>query len=334
MISLVVPVYNVKKYINEFLDSVINQTYQDFEAVLVDDGSNDGTEAVLDEYAAKCEKLRVIHKQNEGVVRTWKRGIVEAKGDYLAFADPDDILETDMLEVLNNLMTESGADLVISGITRLENGKLVSMPADTRNLPEGLYTGDGLKEIKSSLFGNTENRNDFFFFFRWNKLFKKELLIKNLDFTDDRVKFGDDVCMCASAIYDCEKLYYSHKPLYIYRIRDDSLTTVNFNASEIDNAELLLESVFKMLKAKNGYNSFVSFNYTAYHICHLIKKIVNDNRKKSIKKQNLKKLKSCKTVHQYSLKNSKPYISRNRRLAIKLLKSPFFSFLTLIKDKL
>lgn len=327
MISLVVPVYNVKPYVNEFLDSVINQTFQDFEAVLVDDGSNDGTETVLDEYAEKFPRLRVIHKQNEGVVRTWKRGIKEAKGEYLAFADPDDILKPNMLEVLNNLMTENAADLVITGITRLENGQIYDTPADSWNLPEGLYSDEKLKEIKTNLFGNTENRDNIFFFARWNKLFKKELLLKSLDFTDDRVKFGDDVCMCAAAIYDSEKLYYSHTPLYIYRIRDDSLTTVKFNAAEMDNALYLRDSVRHMISEKGYMNEFIYYYDPSYHIVRLMRKIKETSNAKSEKKQFLRAWKSHEYVAQYDLKKAKKYISGRRYLAIWLLKHSYYSLL-------
>lgn len=327
MISLVVPVYNVKPYVNEFLDSVINQTFQDFEAVLVDDGSNDGTETVLDEYAEKFPKLRVIHKQNEGVVRTWKLGIKQAKGEYLAFADPDDILKPNMLEILHNLMTENAADLVITGITRLENGQIYDTPADGWNLSEGLYSGEKLKEIKDNLFGNTENRDNIFFFARWNKLFKKELLLKNLDFSDDRVKFGDDVCMCAAAIYDSEKLYYSHTPLYIYRIRNDSLTTVKFNTAEMDNALYLRDSVRRMISEKGYMNEFIYYNDPSYHIVRVMRKINQTSNAKSEKKQFLRAWKFHEYVAQYDLKKAKKYISGRRYLVIWLLKHSFYSLL-------
>lgn len=327
MISLIVPVYNVRPYIVEFLDSVINQTYHNFEAILVDDGSNDGTECILDEYAAKYDNLRIIHKPNEGVVCTWKRGIIEARGEYLAFADPDDILKSDMLETLNKLMAENNADLVISGINRLEDGNLSSMPADSLNLAEGLYTGNKLESLKNNLFGNTENRKNTFFFARWNKLFKRDILLKNLDYTDDVVKFGDDVCMCASAIYDSQRLYYSHKPLYIYCIRNNSLTTVKFELSEIDNAERLRDSVINMITEKGCMNEFIYYNYPSYHILRLMRKIKETNMSTSDKRGYLSILKSHKFVKQYDLKYAKKYISFKRYIAIWLLKHSCYSIL-------
>lgn len=327
MISLVVSVYNVKPYINEFLDSVINQTFEDFEAVLVDDGSTDGSGDLLDDYAKKSSKLKVIHKENGGCISAWKRGVLESSGEYVSFADPDDILKPDMLEVLYNLMTENAADLVITGITRLENGRIYDTPADGWNLPERLYSGEKLKEIKNNLFGNPKKRDNIFFFARWNKLFKKEILLKNFDFTDNRVKFGEDVCASASAIYDSEKLYYSHTPLYIYRIRDDSLTTVNFNPAEMDNALYLRDSVRHMITEKGYMNEFIYYNDPSYHIVRVMRKINQTSNAKSEKKQFLRAWKSHEYVVQYDLKKAKKYISRRRYLVIWLLKHSFYSLL-------
>lgn len=334
MISLIVPVYNVRPFIEEFLNSVVNQTYKDFEAILVDDGSTDGSAEILDLYAQQHRFFRVIHKTNGGIVSAWKRGIYEAKGEYIAFADPDDILMPHMLEYQNQKITEFNADIVITGIKRLEGNKLSLMPADNHNLNEGLYECDSLEKIKSELFGSLKNHNDAFLFFRWNKLFKKEIILKNLVYSPDEVSFGEDVCISASVIFDSQRLYYSYEPLYVYRIRDNSLTTVKFNSKQIDNAEEVVESVFKMLRAKNRYEDFIFYNYTSYHICYLIKKIVGDGQKNSIKKQNINKLKNSSLVRLYSIKKAKKNISSNRFLAIRLLKSPLSNLLILLKDKM
>lgn len=327
MISLIIPIYNVREYLEEFLESVVNQTFKDFEALLIDDGSNDGSEKIIDEYAKKYFNFRVIHKANEGLVLTWKRGVKEANGEYIAFADPDDILKPDMLETLNRLMVENNADLVISGITRLENGEFRPMSADNWNLADGLYTGDKLKNIKINLFGNKKVRKNVFFFARWNKLFKKEVLLKNLSFSNDTLKFGDDVCCSASAIYDCERLYYISKPLYIYRIRSDSLTTVIFNKAQIDNALTLINSVRKLLNDKGYMNDFIYYNDPSYHIIWLMRKIKACNVSKNEKKQLLEFLKQHEFVKRYNLKGAKKYISFRRYMVIWLLKHSMYSLL-------
>lgn len=327
MISLIVPVYNVRPFIEEFLNSVVNQTYKDFEAILVDDGSTDGSAEILDLYAQQHRFFRVIHKTNGGIVSAWKRGIYEAKGEYIAFADPDDILMPHMLEYQNQKITEFNADIVITGIKRLEGNKLSLMPADNHNLNEGLYECDSLEKIKSELFGSLKNHNDAFLFFRWNKLFKKEIILKNLVYSPDEVSFGEDVCISASAIYDSQRLYYGHVPLYIYRIRSNSLTTVKFNTKQIDDAYLLINSVRCMITDKGYMTDFIYYNDPTYHIMRLMRKIKDTETTKKEKLHLLKYLKKHRFLTEYNLKKAKKYISYKRYVAIWLLKHSMYSLL-------
>lgn len=327
MISLIVPVYNVKEYIEEFLNSVTNQTFKDFEAVLVDDGSTDGTAAILDEYAEKYDFLKVIHKENGGVVSAWKRGLIESKGEYISFADPDDIMICNSLETQYRLMTENDADIVITGINRLEAGKIVYMPADKWSLEEGVYSGERLKKIKQNLLGSIDNKEAVFFFAKWNKLFKRKIIFDNLDYSKENVTFGDDVCICASAIYDSSKIVYSHTPLYIYRIRNDSLTTVNFNTKQIDNAVNLINSVRSLVTDKGYMNEFVYYNDPSYHIMLLMRKISALPVRTKEKKRLMRILQKHSFAETYNLKEAKKYISRNRYIAIWLLKHSMFGLL-------
>lgn len=327
MVSLIVPVYNVKPYVEEFLNSVAAQTLNDFEAVLVDDGSTDGTSEILDDFAKKHEFVKVIHKQNGGVVSAWKRGIYESKGEYIAFADPDDVLMPNMLETQYRLIAANNADLVISGIKRFENGEYSVMPADRWNLKEGLYEGKDLQFVKNNLFGNKTNKNTVFYFGKWNKMFKREIVLKNLDYSRDDVSFGDDVCICASAIYDGNRIYYSHELLYIYRIRTDSLTTVTFNADQIDNIQRLTDGVKTLLKDKGYYSDFVHFNNLSYYIVWLMRKKRNQPASIKEKKQMLKLLKKHELISSFDLKEAKKYISFKRFVAIWLLKHSFFGLL-------
>ena len=327
MISLIVATYNVKEYVKEFLESVVNQTFKDFEAILVNDGSTDGTDTILNEYADKYDFIKAVHKENGGVVSAWKRGLKESRGEYITFADPDDIMELNALETQYKLMTENNADLVITGINRLEKGKIIQMPADNWSLEEGVYTGERLKEIKQSLFGNRTNKIAAFFFAKWNKLFKREIVLDNLEFSSDNVTFGDDVCICASAIYDSKIIVYNKTPLYIYRIRDNSLTTVNFNMKQIDDAANLMRSVRAMLSEKGDMNEFIYYNCPSYHIMRLMRKIGNLQNTKTEKKKYLKTLKTHTFVSDYDLKKAKKYISFRRYVAIWLLKNSMYGLL-------
>lgn len=93
LISIIIPAYNPNKWLTKCLDSILSQTYRNFECIIVNDGSQDGSEKIMDEYAAKDNRIRVIHKQNEGVSTTRNRGLQEAKGTWLAFIDSDDWMD-------------------------------------------------------------------------------------------------------------------------------------------------------------------------------------------------------------------------------------------------
>ena len=112
-ISVIVPVYKAEKYLNRCVDSILAQTFEDFEVLLIDDGSPDNSGNICDEYARKDSRVRVFHKENGGVSSARQMGIDNARGEYTIHADPDDWVESDMLESLYNKALESGADMVI-----------------------------------------------------------------------------------------------------------------------------------------------------------------------------------------------------------------------------
>lgn len=112
-ISIIVPIYNTEKYLQRCLDSIVAQTYKYFECILVDDGSTDGSSKICDEYAAKDERFKVIHKKNGGVATARQAGTDAAKGDYIIHADPDDWTEPDMLEQMYAKAKKTDADVTI-----------------------------------------------------------------------------------------------------------------------------------------------------------------------------------------------------------------------------
>jgi hypothetical protein len=232
-----------------------------------------------------------------------------------------------MIEVQAKLIIEKNVDIVISGILKLKNNILTEMRCDGCNLEEGLYEGERLLHIKQNLFGNINNRNGVFNYGCINKIFRKELLLNNLDYSDNSLFFGDDVCLVASAIYDSERIYYTHKSLYIYRIRDNSLTTSQFNPKLIHNDEILISSVRKMITDKGYMNDFIYYNDPTYHILYIMRKINNMSCDKKQKKVYCKELIKSDLVKDYNLRKAKRYISYKRYIAIWMLKHSMFSLL-------
>ena len=140
--SVIVPVYNVEKYLHQCVDSLLSQTVPFYEIVLVDDGSKDGSGAICDEYAARYENVRVVHKQNAGLGMARNTGLDNVTGDVVAFVDSDDYLAPDWLEVMLRAMTENNADVCKSGFQRvLDDGTVLSGTHYT----EEVFAGDEIR---------------------------------------------------------------------------------------------------------------------------------------------------------------------------------------------
>ena len=134
MISIIVPVYNAEKYLRETIRSILNQDFCDFELLLINDGSKDKSLEICNEVAQKHPQIRVFNQKNSGVSAARNKGLLEAKGEYIAFVDADDLLEADMLGVLYRCAKEYNADVVSCGAGLVEDGKIVKEEYGTNTL--------------------------------------------------------------------------------------------------------------------------------------------------------------------------------------------------------
>lgn len=188
-ISVIIPVYNAAPYLRECLDSVLAQTHKDWEAICVDDGSSDGSAVILDEYAARDVRFRVIHQTNAGVSAARNRGLAAAKGDWVGFLDADDWLDARLYEQLSErISTEKGAELICYATT------WESAEADQLRLARTLSKGDDML---------ADRAYNSFMYCVWDKLFKKDVLFKlGLRF-DERVKLSEDTLFVLSYLSRC-----------------------------------------------------------------------------------------------------------------------------------
>ncbi len=318
-VSLIVPVYNAEKYLEEFLNSVACQTFEDFEAVLVDDGSTDASGVILDEFAAKDERLKVVHKPNGGVVGAWKCGVERSCGDYIAFADPDDVLMPNMLETQYKLIEQYNADVVVTGCKCLKSDSERPMKVFEKSL-EGLCDGEKLDRLKTRMFGTPSSPMPPFRFFKWNKLFKRTLITDNLDYSDDAVSYGDDVCVTAAAVYDSKRVYFSDVPLYIYRIHDGSITTSKYSDKEADNVDALIKAAAHTAEAKGYPNVNITAGYAALHTIRLVKKICRSDMARKDKKAALSALNTHAAVENIAVSVNGDKLPRGKRAVMWLLR--------------
>lgn len=212
LISIIVPVYNVEKYINKCIDSLVNQTYKNIEIILVDDGSTDNSGKICDEYSQKDNRIKVIHQKNAGVSAARKIGYQKSIGGVIGFVDSDDYVDVNMYEAMLKTMYEIHADIVFCDYNSIINEK--SNKKYFLKDSKILTKNDGLKYL-----ANDEIKS-----FMCNKLYKREC-IKETDFYNGNV-LEDYLCM-TDIFNRSDLIYYLHSAFYNYVRRDNSLMNKN-----------------------------------------------------------------------------------------------------------
>ncbi len=220
LISVVVPVYGIDRYLGICIESLIKQTYKNLEIILVDDGSPDRCPELCDLYARKDARIRVIHQKNKGLVEARKAGLAAATGTYAGYVDGDDWVEPSFYEELYRAMAASGADLVVAGQKKdLFDSRTVMLS----EIPAGRYQGKRLQELKKNMISFGE----FFRFgittYLWNKLFRREMLLPHQNAVDPRISIGEDAAVVYPYLMDCRSVQIIDCSAYHYRQREDSM---------------------------------------------------------------------------------------------------------------
>lgn len=215
-ISIIIPVYNVENYIVHCLDSILSQTFTDFELLLIDDGSTDHSGHICDEYAGKDNRVLVSHKPNGGVSTARNAGIRQARGEYLCFIDPDDWVEPCYLETL--VKEADHYDIVYFGfVCEYSDGYSQSYPglsacADDTASKESCMRHMKVNDMGDNLFG-----------FTWNKMFRRDLIQKSGLLFLENVHLGEDELFTLAYCLQARSLKVIPDVLYHYRQRPDSL---------------------------------------------------------------------------------------------------------------
>ncbi len=307
-VSIVVPVYNVEKYLKRCVDSLIGQSYPNIEILLVDDNSKDSSFSICKEYELKDSRIRVFHKENEGLGLTRNYGIERATGEFITFVDSDDYLTSDAIAVMMERAISTDADVVIAtNYYKNEEQEVV--------IPERLYSGSEIKKIiMVHMMGNKGNKLDAISYTAWGKLYKKELFAKNnLEFPSERKYIWEDLAFSVKAYPLCERVYILHKPVYYYCFNEGSLT----HTYKPNKLELVMELYSYMglkiqklnLPCEAQYRLDTNF---IGHIrtCIKLEVFYADNNGFGLAIQNIRKICSRKDVQR--LIRSYPKISFNR----------------------
>ena len=276
LVSVIIPAYNIEDYIGRCLDSIISQTYKNLEIIVVDDGSRDYTGEILDNYAKKDRRIKVIHKENGGVSSARNKGIEAAEGGYIGFIDGDDLIEPEMYKTLVDLLEEENADIAHCGYQMVFPDRIDYYHNTGKKKIQ--TTEEGLKDLLS---GEMIEPG------LVNKLYKKEL-IKNCRL-NETVKINEDLLMNYQLFKLSQKsVYYDITP-YSYMIRSSSATGAN---SLITKREDSLR-VLNQIKDDCINNNLLSIIYKRY--IYLLMAICRDGLKdKSYMKYQKKQRKQLK----------------------------------------
>ena len=219
-ISVIVPIYKIEKYLPQCIESLMQQSFKDFELLLIDDGSPDNCPQICDDYAKKDPRIKVVHKVNGGLLSARKAGLEAASGDYIAFVDGDDWVDHFYLDILYKLAITNNADLTVTGHFREFDGKIETIKPKN----PGVYNEEQIKStiITKAIF-NGEFCEHGMSTYVWNKLFKKELLKEVLFDVHNDIVMGEDAAITYSYLALSKSLVISKIPLYYYRQRHDSI---------------------------------------------------------------------------------------------------------------
>ncbi|MDR4931332.1 glycosyltransferase family 2 protein [Segatella bryantii] len=239
-VSIIIPAYNVEKYIEKCLTSIINQTYKNIEIIIIDDGSNDSTYSICSLFQRKDNRIKLFSIENGGVSNARNFGLTKVSGQYICFVDSDDFVEKEYIE--NLLTAVQGFDIAISGIHVFGSDEKYEY---TNGVVEFLKSSD-LKVINKDLL-----LSRFLFFFPWRKIFKTDIIRKNKILFDTHIKFAEDTCFCLNYLCFCSNIIIIPRTDYNYRLIN---TEVKYRLSkeEFDYTYSSLNKCCEKFENKHG----------------------------------------------------------------------------------
>lgn len=245
--SVIVPIYKVEPYIEKCIDSILAQTYGDFELLLIDDGSPDRCPRICDAYAAKDPRVRVIHKPNGGLVSARNTGVREATGQYICYVDGDDWIAENLLETAyTQAIREHMADMVIYGIVKKFRDRDEEILTD---LPDGLYGKEQLRrDICPHMMYDASKPfcKGLIFPAACNKIYKRSLLLAH-HCTDERIRMGEDNAFVYECVWHAESLYVCNRILYFYNRLNETAMGNSYDPGRFENNQLLTDYITRRL---------------------------------------------------------------------------------------
>lgn len=258
VVSIIVPAYNVEKYVSNCIDSLLNQTYHNIEVIIVNDGSKDSTPDILDEYPSRDSRVRVIHTENQGVSSARNTGIEESTGDFLVFVDGDDYLARDYVSYMLNLVKSTGSEFCfsINCFTSKHEKQSDSSLIKTLNSDEAtalLLSPDVVVGC-------------------WNKIYKRSLLVSNDISFSSSLFYGEGLTFITQVAQVSTTVGVGNRKVYYYRRNNEESATTEFNINKVYNGEKALIAIKESLKTESKkIDLMLNYHLSLYRLGALVR---------------------------------------------------------------
>lgn len=250
-LSIIVPIYNTEQYLEKCIESILDQTYTDYELILVDDGSTDNCLSICKHYAEQDSRIQVIHQKNRGVTSARKAGLNAACGEYISFIDSDDWMEPDFYSIFIDGCQRTQADIIIAaGCQKEEDWDGGINEKIHMNLRSGTYHQRKIKQILEK---------DRILPALWLKLFKRKLISKNIQLIDNRVFIGEDMLCSYACMLDADSIVVQNNYLYHY-VRNGSSDKCRYREKNIKSMYYFAENLKHIKNMKKAYFLSVRWN--------------------------------------------------------------------------
>ncbi|WP_338449829.1 glycosyltransferase [Niallia oryzisoli] len=268
LISVVVPIYNVEKWLSKCLEMIINQKFNNIEIILVNDGSTDNCGAISEQYAQKDKRIKVIHKENGGLSSARNAGIEMATGKYIVFIDPDDQITENYFKSLFAIAEENSCDAVVSGYKTVPTNNIITPGYHLNKVMEG-------KDFVLSS-PSIHSNNDLCFV--WRYIYRLSIIKnKNIRF-DEHVFIGEDVIFNLEFLLESQRVYATSDCLYFYTVNNpDSLMRVSYKP-KLESSLILQYRKRKHLSQKFGLLNYKHYkkDLATYYINNIYRKIISN----------------------------------------------------------
>lgn len=250
LFSIIVPVWGVEKYLEKCVDSILAEDFSDYELILVDDGSPDACPEICDRYAAKCDSVRVIHKENGGLVSARQAGVSVAVGKYIINVDSDDWIEHGFLKRAQDIIEKYDPDIISFAINFVTGEKIKN---DPEPITAGLYK-ENIMELRDKMLLCGDMRH--MHYFLWGKVFKTEIIRPHQLATDRSISMGEDVTCLMPCYLDAKSVYISDETAYNCRCREGSMSRA-FDPKHFEDIRLGVDTLNDLDNADEEFKAAV-----------------------------------------------------------------------------